>query len=71
MPLGEPEKSSDANPIVHLTDAIIVGQLSPDFGLGCFGPKYHVKNARIERILSTRAFDESEDSVQWLKSNSY
>ncbi len=56
---------------INLTDVVIVGQLDPEFGLGCFGPKYHVKNARIERILSSRAFDELQDSVQWFRSNSY
>lgn len=72
LTLDEPSKSSDTvYQRIHLTDAIVVGELDPHFGLGCFAPKYRVTNARIERIISSNEFDGLESSVQWLKSNSY
>ena len=73
LPLDVPAARTSGNYLksIHLTDAVIIGELDPHFGPGCFGPKYHVKNARIERILSSHEFVDLESSVQWFKSNSY
>jgi hypothetical protein len=56
---------------VYLMDAVIVGQLDKDIGMGCFGPKYNIKNVRIERVISIREFEDSDKAIEWLKSNSY
>jgi hypothetical protein len=54
---------------VIVVDAEVVGQLA--IGQGCFGPKYHVTNARFVRVFSTHAFGDNEEAVRWFKSNSY
>jgi hypothetical protein len=55
----------------YLTDAILIGRFEPPPGItGCFGPKYHIFDARIERLMATREFENYEQGVQWLKSNS-
>jgi hypothetical protein len=56
----------------YLMDAVIVGHLDSHFGMGCFGPKYHLTNARVERIFAVRRFHgDSEEVIKWYKSNSY
>jgi len=55
----------------YLTDAMLVGRFEPPPGItGCFGPKYHIFDATIERVIATREFENYEQGVQWLKSNS-
>lgn len=56
---------------IYLMDAIVVGQMDSYIGMGCFGPKYNIKNVRVERVISIREFEKSEQSLEWLKSNSY
>jgi hypothetical protein len=56
---------------IYLMDAVVVGRLDPHFGLGCFAPKYRVTNARVERVLSVRQFEDIPQAVEWMKSNSY
>lgn len=63
--------SSDHAERIYLMDAVIVGQLDPHFGTGCFGPKYHITNARVERVFSVQEFDNMPHAVEWLESNSY
>lgn len=55
----------------YAMDAVIVGKLDPYFSLGCFTPKYHIKNAKIERVIAVKQFSNFEEAVQWYKSNSY
>lgn len=55
----------------YLMDAIIVGQLEPHFGQGCFAPKYHISNAKVERVFSVKEFEDVPQAVKWIKTNSY
>jgi hypothetical protein len=55
---------------VYLTDAVIVGQLDPGEREVCFGPKFSVRQVKIEKILSAKLFDDSPKAVEWVKSNS-
>jgi hypothetical protein len=70
LPLEEVHTISDANHL-HLVDAVIVGQLDPYFKPGCFGPKYNISNARVERIFSTQNFEDFELANKWIRANSY
>jgi hypothetical protein len=55
----------------HLTEAIIVGRFEPpDRMRHCFGPKYNISNARIERVIANHEFENNEQAAQWLKSKS-
>lgn len=57
--------------IIYDVDAVIVGQLSPQIGMGCFAPKYHITNARVEHIFSVHRSTSSKDELEWYTSNSY
>jgi hypothetical protein len=55
----------------YATDTILIGHFETPVGItGCFGPKYDLSEARIERVLATHEFDSSEQFLEWLKSNS-
>lgn len=56
---------------VYVTEAILVGRFDPPVGVtGCFGPKYYISDARIERVIANHAFDSREQFLEWLKSQS-
>ncbi|MDX6693007.1 MAG: hypothetical protein QOF02_610 [Blastocatellia bacterium] len=72
FPLPESFMSRDeANVRIYAMDAVIVGTLDSDFGPGCFGPKFHISNARVERVLSFSPQLDLQTNLQWTKSNSY
>lgn len=53
----------------YATEAILVGHFEPPVGsTGCFGPKYHISEARIERVIANHEFQNHEQRTQWLKS---
>ena len=56
---------------LYLVDTEIVGHLDPLFGKACFGPKYQVDDAKVERVFSVKQFGNSKEAAQWVKSNSY
>jgi len=56
---------------IYLMDAIIVGRLEPQFGQGCFAPKYHISNAKVERVFSVKKFEDMPQAIKWMKTNSY
>ncbi len=62
--------SSSEDDEIFFADAVVVGQLDPSVGPGCFGPEFNVREARIEKILSTKEFDNRHEAVEWVKSNS-
>ena len=53
-----------------VVDAEVVGQFAGP-GRGCFGPTYHVTDARVVRAFSIREFGDRGEAVRWFKSNSY
>ena len=61
--------SSDSDK-AYLMDAVIAGQLDPHFGQGCFAPRYHIFNARVEKVISIQEFENSSQAVEWVKFNS-
>ena len=71
LPLPESVMSCGEWERYYLMDAVIVGQLDPYFGLGCFAPKYHISHAKVERVFSIQEFKDMEQAVEWTKSNSY
>jgi len=72
FPLAETDYSKDRiSEREYLMDAVIVGQMDGYIGLGCFGPRYSIKNVRVERVIEIREFENSDKSFEWLKSNSY
>lgn len=56
---------------VYLVDTEIVGHLDPLFGRNCVGPKYQVRDAKVERVFSVKQVGNREEAAQWVKSNSY
>jgi hypothetical protein len=63
--------SSGEGDRIYLMDAMIVGQLDSHFGMGCFGPKYHISNASVERVFSVQEFEHMPQALEWLISTSY
>lgn len=70
LPVSTYSKNKTAEQIYYM-DAVIVGQMDSYIGMGCFGPKYNIKNVRIERVISIREFEDSDKAIEWAKSNSY
>ena len=55
----------------YVSEAILVGSFEPSPGItGCFGPKYYISDARIERVIANHAFESREQFLEWLKSQS-
>jgi hypothetical protein len=58
----------DDNEKAYISEVILVGRFEPPDGmLHCFSPKYHISNARIERILYTQELTHEQVS-EWIKS---
>jgi hypothetical protein len=56
----------------YVTEAVLVGRFEPP-ALGIthyFAPQYHLADARIERVIATHEFENTEQAAQWLKSKS-
>jgi hypothetical protein len=54
---------------VFLADAIVTGYLNPPDGIThCFSPEYTISNAKIERVLSTKEFDNMDQVQDWMDS---
>lgn len=52
----------------YVTEAIVVGRFDPPDGmLHCFSPKYHISNARMERVIARHEFS-AEQLAEWFKS---
>ena len=67
-------------PAAHLRDSesrvlyevMLVGTFdAPDEIPLCFGPKYHISNARIERVLSVQEFRSPGELIEWFNSKSH
>ena len=59
----------DAETGYFVYEVILVGTFDPPDGmLHCFSPKYHISNARIERILSEKEFPSSKEISEWFNS---
>ena len=71
FPLRESPITDNTSGQIYLMDAVIVGQLDKDIGMGCFAPKYQIKNAKVVRVISIREFDSQDEAWEWAKSNSY
>jgi hypothetical protein len=55
----------------YMTEAILVGRLEPPSGIPhCFSAKYHISQARIERVIRMQEFENNEQFVRWMKSKS-
>ena len=55
----------------YATEAILIGRFEKPIGItGCFGPKYDLSEARIERVIATHEFESYEQFAQWTKSKS-
>jgi hypothetical protein len=55
-----------------LYEVILVGTFDPPDGmLHCFSFKYHVLNAHVERVLSVKEFQGSNELFEWFKSKSH
>jgi len=55
----------------YISDVILVGRFEPPDGmLHCFGPKYQISNASIERVLYTQELTQ-EQVFEWVKSKAH
>jgi len=62
----------DAETGYFVYEVILVGTFDPPDGmLHCFSPKYHISNARIERILSEKEFPSSKELSEWFNSEAH
>lgn len=69
LPMNELENGMSYGKL-YLTEAILTGDLDPDYGgTHCWGPKYHISRARIERVVSRRQFDKMDEWLGWMESN--
>jgi hypothetical protein len=57
---------------VRFAEVEIAGEvgLNNQFG-NCFGPRFIVENAKIEKVIATYQFESLEASLDWLKLNSH
>ena len=56
---------------VLIADAIITGYLDPPERIThCFAPEFRISNAKIERVLPDKEFDNPEQVLKWLESKS-
>jgi hypothetical protein len=55
----------------YVTEAVLVGRFEPPDGIThCFSPKYHLSQARIERVIASHVFENTEHLIQWMDSKS-
>ena len=55
-----------------LYEVILVGTFDePDRIPHCSGVKYHISNARIERVLSVQEFSRPKEAIEWFNSKAH
>ncbi|GEM_PF-5770221 len=72
FPLPENIYPEDEKPKrVYKMDAVIRGYMDESIGRGCWGPKYFIRDVRVEQVIEIREFENSNKAVEWSKFNSY